>query len=171
MGVEGMSIVLANKWGIDQDRCHLAALLHDLAKPFPFDEQRLRLDNCTVIEATDEDREHPAVWHGLLAAQEAAERFQVDDREVLEAVAYHSTGCHGLSDIGMVIYVSDFIEPSRNWPGVEDSRARIADMTLHEAAHEVAKNKLEKLHRKGRAVHSRTHDMANWLQTLLTPKG
>ena len=61
------------------------------------------------------------------------------------------------------MYVADFTEPSRNWPGVEETRARILAMGPREAAREVACHKLARLHEKGKEAHPLTRDMADWL--------
>jgi len=163
LGVEGMAVVLARRWGIDPERCLLAALLHDLVKPFPKDQQREMLALCRAVPPTAEDQRHPSIWHGLIAAQEAMERWGIADREILEAVAHHSTGRRGLGEVGLVLYVADFTEPSRNWPGVEEARATILAQGLREAARDVARRKLERLKDRGREAHSLSREMADWL--------
>lgn len=168
MGVEGMAVVLARRWDVDLDRTLLAALLHDLVKPLPPSELRERLDGCVVVAPTEDDRRFPAVWHGIVAAQEAADRYAVADREVLEAIAWHSTGAVRLGAIGLTLYVADFIEPSRSWEGVEQVRQRLAQLPLLEAAFEVATLKVERLRAEKKLVHPRTLEMLDWLYQTLT---
>ncbi len=158
-----MSVVLARRWGIDEEKCLVAALLHDIAKPFPKDQQAEMLRDCTVKPVTDEDRRHPSLWHGMLAAQEGATRWGIGDPDVLDAVIHHSTGRRGLGEIGMVLYIADFTEPSRHWAGVEQVRAGVLSKTIGDAAREVAQRKLERLQEKGREAHPHTSEMAEWL--------
>jgi predicted HD superfamily hydrolase involved in NAD metabolism len=167
LGVEGMAVVLAARHGGDTSRALLAALLHDLAKALPPNVQRERLDACTVVPPEEEDRHHPQVWHGFVGAQEAHDRYGITDTEVLEAVAYHPTGKAGLGQTGLVLFTADFLEPSRHWKGVEDIRGRLLAEPLLNAALEVAKLKMSHLAAAGKPLHSRTQDMASWLQTLL----
>ena len=168
MGVEGMAVVLARRWGVDLEKTLLAALLHDLAKPLPLSELRERLDGCRTIPPTEEDRRFSAVWHGIVAAQEAADRFGVDDRDVLEAIAWHSTGAAGMAPIGLTLYVADYIEPSRSWHGVEQARQRLSHLPLLEATFEVATMKVERLKADTKPVHPRTLEMLDWLYQTLT---
>lgn len=167
MGVEGMAVVLATRWGVDLERTLLAALLHDIAKPLPASELRERLESCVAVAPSEDDRRFPAVWHGLVAAQEAHERYGVDDPEVLEAIAWHSTGAAKMASIGLTLYVADFIEPSRSWEGVEAVRQRLSTLPLLEATFEVATMKVERLRTEKKLVHPRTLEMLDWLyQTL-----
>ena len=160
-----MSVALARRWGIDLERVLLAALLHDLAKPYPKDVQRKMLEKVVVFPLTDEDREHSPVWHGLVAAQEARDRYGIEDAEVLEAVAFHPTGRPGMGAVGMAVYVADFIEPSRDWPGVVPFRREIGCRDMLGAARLVAEGKLNNLKQKRRVMHSRTRAMLEWLDS------
>lgn len=167
MGVEGMSIVLSRRWGIDPERCLLAALLHDLAKPLPEKVQRERLEHVDVFPVSKADCDFPKVWHGMLAAQEARDVYGVQDDEVLEAVAFHSTGRRNLRETGLVIYVADFTEPSRSWEGVEQARAELAEMNLYSAARRVAHLKLEKIRKQNKPPHPLTREMSDWLDSKM----
>lgn len=57
--------------------------------------------------------------------------FNIDDEDILNAIKFHTTGRAGMSDLEKIIYISDMIEPSRNFPGVEDLR-KIANIDLEE---------------------------------------
>lgn len=164
MGVECMSLLLAERWGADRSTVQIAALLHDLAKPLSHDDQRALMERGTAVQPTAEDFDHPAIWHGFAAAQEARETHGVTERAILEAVAYHSTGNPGLEDVGLVLYVADFIEPHRKWKGVEAFRIKTLGIDdLREAARNVASAKLAHLSARGRKAHSRTLAMLEWL--------
>ncbi|MCB2155958.1 bis(5'-nucleosyl)-tetraphosphatase (symmetrical) YqeK [bacterium] len=160
-----MSVVLAHRWGIDLQRVLLAALLHDLAKPYPKNVQRKLVEKVTIFPMTEEDREHSAIWHGLISAQEAHDRYGVEDEEVLEAIAFHPTGQPEMRPVGMAVYVADFMEPSRSWPGVEPVRREIGSRDMLGAARLVAEGKLTNLNQKGRVPHSRTRAMLEWLDS------
>jgi len=165
MGVEGMAVCLAVRWGVDADRLLLAALLHDLAKSWPKKKQREMLEGCVLFPPDAEDLEHPAIWHGLLAAQEARDRYGIEDDEILEAVAFHPTGAPRMRAVGLTLYVADFIEPSRSWPGADAVRAEVLRGDLREAILRIAPHKVRFLQEKGRALHPRTVEMAEWLET------
>lgn len=165
LGVEGMALVLANRWKIDMEKTLAAALLHDLAKCMPLEEQRDYLNRCTVVPVTPEDLNYKNVWHGKVAAQQAVDLFGIRDQDILDSVAYHSTGKANLPDVGMVLFVADFIEPSRKWEGAEDCRAELFCMNLHDAVAEVARLKLKHLNDKGQLPHTDTEELVTWLRT------
>lgn len=166
MGVEGMAVCLARHWGVDVERALLAAVLHDLCKSDPWEVQQSKLEACTVAEAGPEDHQHRQVWHGFAAAHEAHERFGLDDPDVLHAVAYHTTGTAGLGPVGLTLYAADFLEPSRNWPGVEEVRRHVIATDPVAAARFIAPLKLEYLAKKGTPPHPRTAAMAEWLVAI-----
>lgn len=163
-GVEGMSVLLARRWGIPEEKAILAALLHDIAKGFPRQEQARRLDQLQHFPPNDEDRLHPSIWHGLIAAEEALVEWRIEDAEVLEAVAWHPTGCRNMGPVGLNLFVADHIEPARHFPGVEKLRRELQALPLQEAALGVASRKWERLKSHGGHPHSRTRDMVEWLQ-------
>lgn len=163
MGVETIAITIADAAGVAREKAAAAALLHDICKNEPRPALERTLQGAKRYAPTAEDWAHPAVWHGLAAGEIAPEQFGVTDPEVLEAVAYHPTGDSKLGPVALVLFVADFIEPSRHWQGVEDIRRDILQRSLLDAARRVAELKLDHVRRKGKAVHSRTLAMTEWL--------
>lgn len=51
-----------------------------------------------------------------------ARDFGITDKDILNAVNYHTTGRKGMSLLEKIIYIADLIEPGRNYTGVEDIR-------------------------------------------------
>ncbi|MCC5875152.1 MAG: bis(5'-nucleosyl)-tetraphosphatase (symmetrical) YqeK [Candidatus Sumerlaeia bacterium] len=166
LGVEAISCHCAVKWGIDPRKALLAALLHDIMKQRPKAELRGFLDRG-IIDVSHEDLEHPQLWHGVAAAVWAIDELGLEDMDIAQAVAWHTTGTPGMSDLGLVLFVSDFIEPSRNFRHVFEMRKRVLSReSVREAALDVARNKIAAIERQGKALHSRTLDMAEWLESL-----
>lgn len=164
-----MSCHCAVKWGVDPRKALLAALLHDLLKQRSKAELRSYLDRG-LVETTVEDLAHPQLWHGVAAATWAMEELGLEDGDVAQAVAWHTTGTAGMSDLGLVLFVSDFIEPSRNFTHVFEMRKRVLSRgTVRQAALDVARNKIAAIERHGKALHSRTLEMAEWLESLQHP--
>jgi predicted HD superfamily hydrolase involved in NAD metabolism len=170
MGVEGMSVVLSRRWGVDPDRLLVAALLHDLTKATPHEEQLRLLDAARVVVPDEEDRAIPAVWHGYTAAQEGYDRLGIRDAGILRAVAYHSTGSPELDEVGLALYVADATEPSRHWDGVDVLRREVlACETLPRAAHCVALTKSRHVNNRNRREHPRTQAMIASLSRQTIP--
>lgn len=171
MGVEGTAVALAHHWGIDAEKVLIAALLHDYAKGESKHSLESQLDACEDYPVSDEDRKHPELWHGLVAAQIAKDEFGVTDPEIRSAVAFHTTGIDNFGPVGICLYVADTLEPTRKFPGVEEKRREILFAPLQEAAKAAAKLKLELLYQKNHSVHSNTLKMLEWLTQTPTGDG
>lgn len=163
MGVETMALLLAEKAGIPREKVCAAALLHDMCKEIKDGELAEVLRGARRFRPSDEDWHHPNIWHGIAAAESAPELFGLEDVEVLEAVAWHTTGNAPMGRVGLLLYVADYIEPTRNFAGVEALRRELMELPLVQAARSTANRKIEQISRKGKAIHSRTRRMAEWL--------
>ena len=64
-----------------------------------------------------------ALLHGLAGMVLANTQYGITNREVLEAIRVHTTGKVGMSKLDKIIFLADYIEPNRNFPGVNDIRA------------------------------------------------
>ncbi len=166
MGVETFALAIADAAGASREKAVAAALLHDYCKNETREQLTAALKDARRFVPTEEDWAHPAVWHGLVAAELAPSLFDIDDHEVLEAVAFHSTGEAKVGPIALALFVADFIEPSRNFKGVEAIRHELLTAPLIEGARRVAQMKLEHVRKKGKVVHSRTQSMNDWLSQI-----
>jgi predicted HD superfamily hydrolase involved in NAD metabolism len=102
---------IAEKNGLDGERAHLAALLHDAARDLP-EEELLSL----APPENEVERAHPLSLHGR-AARRLAEGWGVEDEEVLEAIEGHVYGVDPQNGIGMALYIADIAEPGRGVNG------------------------------------------------------
>ena len=87
-----------------------------------------------------------AIWHGLVGASFVERELGIADVEILHAIRVHTTGAAKMSLLDKIIYVADYIEPGRDFPGVQDARAiawadldeAVAFETKHTLAHLLA---------------------------------
>lgn len=110
------AIKLANKYECDPAKAEIAGLLHDCARGLEAEEQ------LQMLEDTDYDTtlsEVPKILHGPCGAIIAKRDFDVDDEDVLNAIANHTCGRPDMSLLEKIIFVADAIEPGRDYPGVE----------------------------------------------------
>lgn len=56
----------------------------------------------------------------------------IKDKEVLKAIKYHTSGRPNMTLLEKIIYVADYIEPGRQFPGVEEVR-ELAKTSLDQA--------------------------------------
>ena len=109
---------LAKKWGANPDSAYLAGLVHDCAKELDAETTKEQLRGFG-FEITPEFEKCPALLHGPLGAYLAKRDFGIDDPDILNAVYYHTTGRAEMSTLEKIIYIADFIEPSRSFRDVE----------------------------------------------------
>ena len=103
------------------DRAALAALLHDSAKEISKDEMREILRAYPQYAEGGEERPAP-VWHGVCASILARTEWGVTDEAVLSAIACHTAGKPGMTQLDKILYLADMTSAERDWPGVEKLR-------------------------------------------------
>lgn len=130
LAVEEQAIKLAKIHGVDEYKAGLAGLLHDYAKELPAEEFK------RLIKKYDLDKDllnwGNNVWHGMVGIYKIQEDLVLKDKEILHAIKVHTVGCKKMSDLDKVVYVADYIEPHRDFPGVYKAR-RLAKKNLDEA--------------------------------------
>jgi predicted HD superfamily hydrolase involved in NAD metabolism len=118
LGVNDEAIALAKRYGVEEDRVSIAALLHDIAKKMTMEELRKYM----ILGGFDQSV-HPKTWHAYVGAYIAREEFDIIDDDILEAIMYHTTGHPKMNPIAEVLFVADFIERrTRDFPGVQRLR-------------------------------------------------
>ena len=73
------------------------------------------------IDLDDLERKALKLLHARTGAAIAREVFGADD-EIYGAIRWHTTGHAGMSLLEKIIYLADYIEPSRDFPGVGELR-------------------------------------------------
>ncbi|NQH84904.1 HD domain-containing protein [Streptococcus suis] len=165
LGVEEAALALADRYGCDPKKASLAALLHDYAKEV---EDQVFLD---LIAKYDLDKAllnwDNNIWHGVVGAYKIAEDFGLEDQEIFQAIQRHTIGAGQMTLLDNVLYVADYIEPNRDFPGVDEAR-RIAKESLDKAvAYETAQT-ISYLAKKGIPIYPQTLETYNgyvvWLK-------
>lgn len=121
LGVEDAAEKLAKKYGANIKKAKIAGLIHDCAKEI---DKKEILDICRkngvdidyVLEA------NPSLLHGAAGAIMAQKVMGVEDEDILSAIKNHTIGKSDMSLLEKVIYLADYIETSRNFPGIEELR-------------------------------------------------
>lgn len=122
LGVVETAQALARRFGADEERVRLAALLHDCAKAYNGKEAEACMANYNV-ELDDFARNAPKLWHGPLGAAIARHEYGVHDEEILNAVRVHTIGAPHMTMLEKIVKLADLIEPGRTYEGVEELRA------------------------------------------------
>lgn len=133
-GVRDTALKLGKPLGCDPDHIRLAAYLHDITKPLP------REDHIALIKAYYDDFVLKAftepLWHAYSAAAFARTHFNITDENILKAIESHTVGRPAMTNLEKVIFVADYIEPSRMFPKSVEIRA-IAFQDFERAVYEI----------------------------------
>lgn len=120
-GCESEAVLLAKRWGEDPEKAAAAGILHDITKKLSYDEQLILCEKYGIILDSVE-RNSPKLLHAKTGAALARDRFGIGD-DVYEAIYWHTTGKPDMTLLEKIIYLADYIEPTRNFDGVEELRA------------------------------------------------
>lgn len=156
--VTEVAIDLAKSYKKPVDKVELAALMHDYAKCQKADDlKKIMITNNISTDLLEYNKE---LWHGPVAAYIAETSFGIKDKDVLHAIRYHTTGRAHMSDIEMILFVADYIEPNRNFKEVKEIRA-VAKKNLPYTAWLVVRNTIQYLLKKRAIIHPNTLEAYN----------
>ncbi len=122
-GCESEAVLLAMQYGEDADSAAEAAILHDITKRLSFDEH-LKLCEKYGIVCDKSELENEKLLHAITGAALARDLFGVSD-EIYSAIRYHTTGRPDMTLLEKIIYLADYIEPTRDFDGVEALREAV----------------------------------------------
>jgi len=158
LGVEKAARELAERFGLDVEKAGLAGLLHDYAKKVS-DEEFLGLIDKYKLDP-DLKNWGNNVWHGMVGIYKIQEDLGIEDAEILRAIEVHTVGSGTMSELDKVVYVADYIEHNRDFPGVDKAR-ELAQQSLNLAvAYETART-VEHLAHKGMSIYPQTLETYN----------
>ena len=153
LGVEQAAIQLAGKYNVSIEAASIAALTHDYAKERSDKEmQDLIYREQFDLELLDYGSN---IWHGLLGAFLVKQELGIADLDILNAIKHHTIGAEKMSLLEQVIYVADYIEPGRDFPGVEYAR-KLAAENLQAAVRYETKQTLQHLIENNRKIYPKT---------------
>ncbi len=152
-GCEQEAVRLARRWGADEEKAREAGILHDITKKEKLDEQ-LRLCEKYGIILDEMERHEGKLLHSKTGAGIAKYEFGCDD-EVYGAIYWHTTGKEDMGLLEKVIYMADYIEPNRDFEGVEELR-RLAYEDMDRALEMGFKMSIDDMQSRGIVPHART---------------
>ena len=120
LGCRDTAVELAKIWGADETDAARAALLHDITKALDGPLQLTLSDAYgTILDKFGKD--YPKTLHALTGSL-VAQRIFGENEAVVSAIRSHTTGKAGMNTLEKIIYVADYMEPNRDFPGVNKLR-------------------------------------------------
>ena len=161
LGTEQEAIRLAERYGADVEKARVAALLHDCTKKLDMPAQLALCEKYGIV--LDElEQKALKLLHSKTGAAIAKDVFGVDD-EIYSAIWYHTTGHAGMTKLEKIIYLADYIEPSRDFPGVDTLR-KVCYEDLDKGLLLGLEMTIEEMTAMGNPVHRATVEARDWLK-------
>lgn len=119
-GCESEAVLLAKRWGEDEEAAATAGILHDVTKKLSYDEQLILCQKYGII-CDKAELSAPKLLHAKTGAALARAEFGVSE-EIYEAIRWHTTGKKDMTLLEKIIYLADYIEPNRDFEGLGELR-------------------------------------------------
>lgn len=166
LGVEYTAAALAMRYGANVQDALLAGLLHDCAKCLS-DEKLLETCEKQGISVTETERKLPFLLHGKVGGFWAEKKYGVQNRDVINAILYHTMGREDMSLLEKIVFVADYIEPGRNRaPHLEELR-ELAFRDLDRALLRILEGTLSHLKLSGWEIDPRTVETWNYYKAYV----
>jgi predicted HD superfamily hydrolase involved in NAD metabolism len=148
------AVDMAEAYGADVGQARIAGLLHDWDREATADEL------VTLARARGDVHEvelaQPKLLHARTGAEGARKAFPDLPEAVYSAIEKHTIGAVEMSDLDRVVYLADMIEPSRDWPGVDELRRCVGEVPLDEMFFVGYRMSLQSLLRRNKRLHPDT---------------
>ena len=161
LGVAYTAMAMAMKYNPQPDnsefmaKAELAGLLHDCAKCMD-NNKKIKICNKHGISYSQIELENPYLLQGTVGAYIAHKEFDIQDEDILNAITWHTTGRPDMSLLEKIIFVADYIEPSRKPIPELDLIRKLAFEDIDEAVIKILKNTLQYLNAKGNPIDTMT---------------
>jgi len=146
LGVVETAIKLAERYGGDVQKAEPKEEMEQIIKEQHMDQRLLSY--------------HSELWHAPVGAYLVKEEAGIEDEEVLNAIRFHTSGRVGMTLGEKIVYLADYIEPGRHFPGVEEVR-EMAKKDLDTALIQAVKNTIQFLMKKNQPIFPDTFDTYN----------
>ena len=160
LGCRDTAVELAKHWGADPVDAARAGILHDITKAI---DGPLQLTLCDAYGKmlSDFSQRYPKTLHALTGSL-VAERIFGENKAVVSAIESHTTGKANMNLLEKIIYVADYMEPNRDFPGLEKLR-ELAYTDMDAALKLGLEMTLEHLNRQGNEVSPESREALAWL--------
>lgn len=166
LGVMYTAASMAMCHGEDVEQALLAGLLHDCAKCIP-GENKIKMCEKYHLNVSEVERENPSLLHAKLGAFLAAKKYHIEDKEIINAIASHTTGHPHMTLLEKIIYIADYIEPGRPELANMEEVRHLAFRNIDECLYRILEDSLEYLNRLSKPIDPMTEKTYNYYKAVL----
>ena len=167
-GVMYTAAALAMRYGEDLEKAQVAGILHDCAKCIP-DTKKLKICEKNHIEITEAEKTSPFLLHAKVGAYIAKEKYDIEDTEILDAIACHTTGKPAMTLLEKIIYISDYIEPMRSKASNLEEVRKMAFVDLDDTLFKILSDTLVYLQNSSKKMDPMTMQTYNYYKEQRHP--
>ena len=162
-GVEKVCTELAKTYGANVEEAKIAAILHDYMKETDIDTLKQICKDVEEIKGYENLNE---ILHGFAAGIVVEKEFNITNKDILNAIKYHTVGRKNMSLLEKIVYIGDAIEEGRDYPNVDIIRKNTFKNIDFGIITEVDR-KIDYLKEKNGTIHINTIEMRdNLLENL-----
>ena len=121
LGVSETAGKLALQYGTEPEKARIAGLVHNCARELPNNILLQKAQSFGIV-ISDVELANPSLLHAPVGAHLAKADFGIEDEQVLQAVKRHTTGAPAMTVLDKIVFLADYIEPNRFFPGVDKLR-------------------------------------------------
>jgi len=122
---------LARVYNIDIDKARLAGMLHDWDKDFT-DDELIRRAEKNGVAISDYQEDMAALLHSQTGAIAVSKKYPEISDDVIQAISRHTAAAPDMTELDMIIYIADMIEPLRTRGNLRRIRAAVGKISLEE---------------------------------------
>ncbi len=164
--VAQMCSLLCGHYGLNIEEGYLAGIAHDMCKDMD-DEEVTKVASKDGLPICDIEKNKPSLLHGRAAAILMKEKFGITDKNILEAVAFHTSGKVDMCDLTKCLFLADKIEPGRP-QSTEEYRNRYLTLSLDEmTACIIMENYDYVLNKKGYVLYPETERLVEFYKKFI----
>lgn len=161
LSVQSTAASLAKKYNYSVEKAEISGVLHDCAKCLS-DEIMIKECDKYHVMMSDIEKKHPYLLHGKLGAAYAKYQYGITDAQILDAIAFHTTGRPNMTLLEKIIFVADYIEPNRKSTPLMEALRRLAYEDLNKTVFFILEETLRYLKKINKDIDTLTIDSYNY---------
>lgn len=169
LGVAYTATSLAMCYGEDINKAEIAGFLHDYAKPIENDKKILLCEKYN-IPINEVERKNPFLLHAKLGSYITMKKYKIRDKDIINAILNHTTGRPEMTLLEKIIFVADYIEPSRCEAPNLDGIRQLAFQNLDETLILILEGTLQYLSTLENAIDPMTQKTYDYYKQQINPK-
>ncbi len=168
-GVRDTAIILGKKYNLDLEILEITALLHDITKYYSKEENMEIINNYFPETDFIYKEYNDEILHSFSAYVIAKRKYKITNYEILNSILNHTVGRPNMSIYEKIIFVSDYIEPSRTYDSCVSVR-KIVEESLDKAVFTIINNSINFYEKENSKIPSIAYKARQYYKSLLEDK-